>query len=786
VELVAAAALAAQWCAAGGWSWSRLTLATAPPLLLLAVAGSPRPRVILAMLAVAVLSAWQVRHALEPSGEPGHVLEVLAGSPRTASPVRVEGRVLSVRARDGASTRIVVEVDRVGWQSPRRMHGRVALYVRSGGSDVVSGERVAFESTLRRIENFGNFGEPDWAAWNARRGVFVTGFAWSVGAIERMPGPSGRRDRFRAELRAAIGTEGSRGLVAALVTGDRRGLTEEVVGAVRAAGLSHVLAISGLHVGLVAGVALWVTRIVMLHTRFARGGLDVYRPAVLAAATAMGAYALVGTGGVSIARAMVMGAVALWPAFTGGRGRPFRGLAWAALVVSLGAPGAVVEPGFQLSFAAAGAIVAWVAGPRDPRDQGHDRGAVARAGARIVSALAISTVAWAATAPLVALHFHRISWVAPAANLAAAVPVAATVLLGLAGATVWPFSPQAAVPLFSLASIGAASIVFIARAFAALPFAETAVPAPGPPLAAVLVSLVLVTACRSARGLAAALAVVAAVLIAVAAHARYRADRMDVVFASVGQGDATIVRLPGGRVVVVDAGGRGRGRLVLAPLLRRMHVGRIDYLVLTHVQTDHWGGAPYLSAEMEVGEVWHPGGGCESASFASFLDGLVRSGVVVVDVSAHWGARGRPVAREGTEGWTIDAPWPRHGGRCDDNDRSVVVRILYEGTSILLPGDLEQRAERALLGMGASMSADVLKVPHHGSATSSTPAFLDAVGARIAVVSAGLANGYGFPRPDVVERYRERGMQLFRTDLDGAIHVVVDADGARAVAAKRR
>lgn len=84
------------------------------------------------------------------------------------------------------------------------------------------------------------------------------------------------------------------------------------------------------------------------------------------------------------------------------------------------------------------------------------------------------------------------------------------------------------------------------------------------------------------------------------------------------------------------------------------------------------------------------------------------------------------------------------------------------------------------------MSADVLKVPHHGSATSSTPAFLDAVGARIAVVSAGLANGYGFPRPDVVERYRERGMQLFRTDLDGAIHVVVDADGARAVAAKRR
>ncbi|MEE8312658.1 MAG: ComEC/Rec2 family competence protein, partial [Candidatus Binatia bacterium] len=389
-------------------------------------------------------------------------------------------------------------------------------------------------------------------------------------------------------------------------------------------------------------------------------------------------------------------------------------------------------------------------------------------------------------APLVALHFHRVSWVAPAANLAATVPVAMTVLLGLVGAAVWSFSPQAAVPLFSLASAGAASIVFIAGAFAALPFAETAVPAPGPLLAAVLVALVSVTAFRSARGLAVGLAVVAVVLVVVAAHARYRTDRMDLVFASVGQGDATIVRLPGGRVIVVDAGGRGRGRLVVAPLLRRMHVGRIDYLVLTHVQTDHWGGAPYLSADMEVGEVWHPGGGCESASFASFLDGLVRSGVRVVDVAAHWKARGRPVTRAGGEGWRIDAPWPRHGGRCDDNDRSVVLRIMYGDTSILLPGDLEQRAERALVGAGAALSADILKVPHHGSATSSTPAFLDAVGARFAVVSAGLANGYGFPRPEVVERYRERGMQLFRTDLDGAIHVVVDADGARAVAAKHR
>jgi len=785
VEVVAVAALAGQWCAAGPCSWSRLVLAVAP-LLGLTIASGPRPRTVLAMLTVAVLSMWQVRHALEPRSEPGHVLEVLAGSSRTASRVRVEGRVRSVRVRDGASTRIVVEVERVGRQSRRRMHGCVALYVRIGGGDVVSGERIAFESTLRRIENFGNAGEPDWAAWNARRGVFVTGFAWNADDIERLAGRSGRRAGIRSELGAAIGTEGSRGLVAALVTGDRRGLSAEVVGTVRAAGLSHVLAISGLHVGLVAGVALWVARIVLLRTRIARGGLDVYRPAVVGALTAMAAYAFVSTAGVSIARAMVMGSVALWPVFTGGRGRPFRGLAWAALAVAFGAPGAVVEPGFQLSFAAAGAIVAWGARTRSRRGEPRAAGRVRRVSARVASAMAISTLAWAATAPLVALHFHRVSWIAPAANLAAAVPVAATVLLGLLGAALWSFSPVAAVPLFWLASMGAASIVFIARAFAALPFAETAVPAPGPPLAAVLVGLVLAVACGSARRLAAALSVAAAVLIAAAGHARYSADRMDVVFASVGQGDATIVRLPGGHVAVVDAGRPGRGRLVVAPLLRRMHIGRIDYLILTHVQTDHWGGAPYLSDDMDVGEVWHPGGGCASASFASFLEALVQRGTVVVNVAAHWAARGGPVAREGGEGWLLDAPWPRHEGQCDDNDRSVVLRITYRGSSVLLPGDLEQRAERALVAAGVPLSADVLKVPHHGSATSSTPAFLDAVGARVAVVSAGLANGYGFPRPEVLGRYRERDVQLFRTDLDGSIHVVVDTDGVRVATAKRR
>lgn len=304
--------------------------------------------------------------------------------------------------------------------------------------------------------------------------------------------------------------------------------------------------------------------------------------------------------------------------------------------------------------------------------------------------------------------------------------------------------------------------------------------------------------CQSAPGRGRALAgllVLLVSLVGMATFERYRGDRLDVVFVSVGQGDATVVKLPGGRIMVVDGGGPGRSRLTVEPLLRRMRVGRIDYLVITHVQSDHWGGVPELAAAFEVGELWYPGhggGGCSVRGFDRFLSSLRERGVRVVDLGQTSLA---PL--QGKQGWRVGVLWPQSGvsagqGQqgCNDNNRSVVLSVDFAGHRLLLTGDIEAEAEQSLLALArddplaASLRADVSKVPHHGSRSSSTPAFVAAVAPELAVVSAGAGNRYGFPHAEVRRRYHRSGARVLSTALWGAVsvgrsHRGIDVDRAQ-------
>ncbi len=822
-------------------------------LALRAASGRPfsaRRRREITGLAIAALLVFAgsfklARSAIAPPAGEDHVAGLLAGEVRSAASRRMAGTVASVRPNRGGGARVVVEIDGQRLDTPTVLQGRVALYVRHGGDRLSVGERIAFTSTLRRIEGFGNFGEPDWEAVNARQGLFVSAFVWSEQDIDRLPStaaggggglmpatpaapatPAGRLTRL-------LGDDPAAALVIALVTGDRAQLDPATVDSMRAAGLAHVLAISGLHVGIVAGFVVWAVRALALRSALARAGCDVVRPAAAAALAALVAYATMGAGGVSVARASVSGALSLRALFIGTAARPFRALAWAALAVLAAAPAAVMEPGFQLSFSAAAAILALAhrnarkhagAAARDDRvgaafgtAAGTAAGPATAAGSRraplrawLGAALAVSAVAWAATLPLIAHHFQRVSWVAPLVNPLAALPVAATVILGLIAAVMHALTGLGGW-LFEPAVLAAKLVLVIAGAGAALPFAESAVIAPGAAAALLLSCAVTVALLSESRLPVAAMAGLALVGALSAVHERYRVDRLDAVFLSVGQGDSTILRLPGGRIAVVDAGPAGRGRRVVEPALRRMHVSRIDYLVVTHVQSDHFGGALHLVERMEVGELWHPGGVCSSAGFAELLDAAASRGVRVVDLESVGGC-GRGCDRDGAagvadatgtgsvagRGWRIDRlethrpgrpgePSRRPGsGACDDNDRSIVLRVGFAGQSILLPGDIERAAEQALVGGDRDLRAQILKSPHHGSATSSTAGFLDAVAPSLAVVSAGRANRYGFPAEAVVARLAARGVAMLRTDLDGAIRVTVDADGFRVRTAKRR
>jgi competence protein ComEC len=242
-----------------------------------------------------------------------------------------------------------------------------------------------------------------------------------------------------------------------------------------------------------------------------------------------------------------------------------------------------------------------------------------------------------------------------------------------------------------------------------------------------------------------------------------------VVFLDVGQGDAALFQ---GRsaAVLVDGGtavpgGADLGARAVVPALAALGVRRIDLVIASHADLDHRGGLPSVLRALPVAEVWLPHGARGTAGFGGVLAAARERGIRVRERGA-----GSPAADFG--GLRVTPLWPPpEVGTASRNDRSLVVRVESAGRRVLLPGDLESSAEAALLASGADLRADVLKLAHHGSRTSSSAAFLTAVDAGVAVVSAPCGGRFGMPHPEVLARTRERALSVWWTGRDGALMV---------------
>ncbi len=713
--------------------------------------------------------------ATRPLGVPtdvDHVAQLAAGE-HAARSYAVEARVLDVVPSAHGGARWLVATTAHGDASRAPLHGRALVYVRTNAPAVAIGTRVALASRFRPIRGFGNPGELDWPGWNARRGVFVSAYIWDGGDVAVLASESsGVRDRLAA-LRARVtqaATDGyGRGgvLVAALVTGERRLLSDEDTDAMTAAGLAHVLAISGLNLSLVGGAVTLIIARLLLRTRAAHAGFDTMRIAVLAGLVATLGYAAISGGGVSVARATMMAAVVAASLWHGRSDRAGTGLAGAALALSLAMPGIAREAGFQLSFAAVAAILVYGLRPTPSTVSSKARA--------LGAALEISILCWAVSTPIVAQHFGRDALYGATATLATAPLAGGIVGLGLAGAALVAVGAEALAQIAFAPAAYLAVLLHDASAWiAALPFAEIKVVSPGPLLAATLSLLPCAVLLRRefARPLAVGLLATSLALILHAYHARYAAGSLDVHFLSVGQGDAAVARLPGGYVVVVDGGPLGRGAMVLAPYLRRLHIARVDTWIITHAQDDHYGGVGEVLDDVEVGELWSPSGECDVAAFAELRRHASDRGAKWLEIGEE------PLPERSGPGWRLAVLWPDGGsGRCNENDRSVVSAIEYAGQRVLLAGDVEARAEQALvLAHGGRLDADVIAAPHHGSRTSSTAAFVHATSPSWVVASAGQGNRYGFPRPETLARYRAAGAVFLTTAEVGAVQVRI-ADG---------
>jgi competence protein ComEC len=666
---------------------------------------------------------------------------------------------------------------------------------------VVPGDRVTLSGRVRAPP------DDDFGAYLARIGAVGT---LRSDRLELLPRSGTFPDRLESLRRVAAGgldramPEPEAGLAAGVLVGLRDRVDRDLSAAFTTAGASHVVAISGWNIAIVASTVAAIG-----------GGLRRRRRAVLTAAAILVYVAFVGPSA-SVVRAAVMAGVALLARELGRPGTAAAALGWAVAGLLAVDPAWIDDAGFRLSVLATAGIIAWGSSLTD-RLSGPSPGRIRR---WIAEILGVSFAAQAATTPVVLLEFGRLSVVAPLVNLVV-VPLVPPAMATGALALVVGVLAGAGLPSILAVLVGLpawalyAAMVAVVRFGAGLPLSSIEL---APPWDAVSAGLSVVTilgiarwggaltrpgrgdqpATPSAAGgdrraertsqtatKGAAVALVGAT-IALALAVAYRPGGVPhVVVLDVGQGDAILVDGGHGGRMLVD-GGPDPGRLLVA-LGERLPPWdrRIDIVVLTHPHEDHVAGLGLLLDRYAVGAVYESGLPGESPGYAAWVaelaDGVPPRGRLAagdrlrldeIAIRVLWPVPGSVPARPLDDGKAI-------------NNTSVVLLGTVGPRRFLLMGDLEEDMDPELMAAGLP-AVDLLKVAHHGSRTATTPELLDALHPSLAAISVGTDNDYGHPAPELLARLADRGIRTFRTDLDATIDVTLGPTAVTVHATRQR
>lgn len=686
-------------------------------------------------------------------------------------PARVDVRGAIVRSP-------VLLGDAVRFEIEDATLGRVSLSLprEEASSSYARGDRVEAVAQLAPLDLFANEGALDLRVVHARRRIVLSGGALGVAVLGKGRGPPAWIDRMRAHVRARIlatFTPETNGMARALVLGEDD-VGEEDRRAFRKSGLAHLLAVSGMHLVLVVASFVAAVRAVLVRVPFIVARWDAWRIACAVGIPLVWLYADFAGGSGSAIRAAWMTSAVLVARVLGRKPDAWRAAGLALAAVAITDPLAAFDLSFVLSALATAGLLA-IAPPIVESLSRRWPGAPAY----VVRAFAATAAATVACTPVLACMAPDLPLGSVVANLVA-VPLgeAAALPLCLAHALLAPLPPaeQGA----AAAASGALALVrLVARAFAML-----VVPVPMPTAAHLTViaggAIAIFTARRFARVRVALFATVMLVVVELLVRLR-GAPRggLRVTFLDVAQGDSALVDLPDGTAMLIDGGGIvgspvDVGERVLGPFLRARRRSRIDVVVLSHPHPDHFLGLASALEGIEVGELWDTGQGeTEGAGpvYDAFLARMRARGVRIVRPSELCGTRLVGGAKVDVLG-----PCPDVAGDRGANDNSFVLRIAYGSKAFLFAGDAEHVEEADLVARSRDgLRADVLKVGHHGSRTSSTSSFVAAVNPSLAVISCGVRNRFGHPSPRTLDTFSSAGVRVMRTDREGA--VVVRTDG---------
>ena len=688
-------------------------------------------------------------------------------------------------------TRLIVRLNTVRYQdrdSP--IQGVILLTVNGTLDTLEAGDPIRFVCRLHPIEGYHNPGGYDFQRVMARQGIRVTGFLEHPDLLV-ISGPNNTfgkrfsilatRYRVNALIDAHIAPP-LNGIARALLTGDQSKIPPEIREAFNQAGVAHLLAFSGLNLGLVGGLAFFFLRFLLSLSERALLYLNVRFWAMVGSFIPVLGYALLAGLSPPVSRALLMVTLVFLALLLKKQSDLLNNLALAALILLLLSPASLFRPSFQLSFVSVWAIgyllpKIWppATDPRQPDRSWGYRGLL-----YLWGIFCVSLVSQLATIPPVTWWFHQISFIGLISNLLL-VPLTGVLVVpvGLLAILFSPVFPWGTAFLFKITALLLEWTWGSTRLFASLPGAFIHFPRPAwPEILFYYLALLLLFNRRKIPRASWALGLTLAGLVIAFSFPQIKTvlglRPLALTFLDVGHGSAVLVEFPTGENLLVDGGGSPNpafdlGERVVGPFLWQKKIFSLDAVVLTHPHPDHLNGLPFILEKFKVKEFWWNGEQADSEIFSRLEEMIRRKKIPAFQPRAGWTRsfgdgqvrilHPEPTFLQTSEGFN----W--HG----QNNRSLVLQIDYQGRRALLPADIEAAVENNLLGKGPSLQSQILQVPHHGSLTSSQPAFIAAVAPRWAVFSARGSARFPVPHPEVLRRYQEREISILRTDQEGAI-----------------
>lgn len=744
----------------------------------------------LALLSALAFSLGYVRHyrILHPTFASDHLRSVMTES----SELYLEGMLYQEPEKVAQRSRWTVRSERV-WHptGAQKITGDILIGVRDVRREWRYGDRIRLRVRPLIPRSNRNPGGFDYTSYLARRQIYATGFLENDGAVEllsRNPAvPWSWIEYLRREIRRFIDRNFSSdngGLLKALVVGDMGTISKEVRTDFTAAGVNHVLSISGLHVGMLGLVVFFMVRFFGAFSSTLVLRWNLLKIATFFSFLAVLFYTSLAGAMVPTVRSAIMIGVYELAVLLDREEEVFTSLTFAALLIALAWPGVIMDISFQLCFLSVIFIVwgsrkiqEWFPARTEKGLLPQERSWLRRRLRPVCLNLAVPILATVGTGPAIAHYFGHISLAGFLSN-PFVVPLVGFIIvpLGLILGFFSLLAPGLAFPLVRLAelllSLNIRTVGFLSR----LPLANIGVPIPDLLEVAILYGVIVSVLVLRSRNYSVLL--LAAAFLALALDGVYwwqeRQNRKElrVTYLSVGHGDAAVVEFPGSKVLLIDAGGTATGEFdtgaaIVAPFLRSRKILKLDYLLVSYPRVDHYGGMKAVVEEFSPGEFWTGPSEGRTLRYRELEEAVSKAGAKRALLTSSEPCRFIEQAK-----LCILHP-PEASGR----ETSVVARLSLGRISFLFAGDIDGRDERRLVEQSADLPSMVLKVPRHGSLSASTEEFIAAVKPSLAIFSVSERNRFGLPRGEVLSRYAAAGAGILRTDEDGAI--VIETDGEK-------